>query len=133
VKKHFDNDLKGRVFGLWGLAFKPNTDDMREAPAITIVNELTKAGATVRAFDPVAADNARKVIGDKITYCSSAYEVTENADALILVTEWNEFRHPDFEEIKKELKTPVIFDGRNVYNPEQLRKLGFTYYGIGRS
>jgi UDPglucose 6-dehydrogenase len=132
VKKHFGNDLKGRTFGLWGLAFKPNTDDMREAPAITIAEELTKAGATVRAFDPVATENARKVIGNKITYCSSAYEVAENADALLLVTEWNEFRHPDFEVIKKELRTPVIFDGRNIYNPEQLRKLGFIYYGIGR-
>jgi UDPglucose 6-dehydrogenase len=132
IKKHFGNDLKGRVFGMWGLAFKPNTDDMREAPAITIIEELTKAGATVRAFDPVATENARKVIGEKVTYCSSAYEVTENADALILVTEWNEFRHPDFEQIKKELKSPVIFDGRNVYNPEQLRKQGFTYYGVGR-
>ncbi|MFL5814540.1 MAG: UDP-glucose dehydrogenase family protein [Bdellovibrionia bacterium] len=132
IKKHFGNDLKGRVFGLWGLAFKPNTDDMREAPAITIIDELMKAGATVRAFDPVATENARKIIGEKVTYCSSAYEVTENADALVLVTEWNEFRHPDFEQIKKELKSPVIFDGRNVYNPEQLRKQGFTYYGIGR-
>ncbi len=132
VKKHFGNDLKGRVFGVWGLAFKPNTDDMREAPAITIVDELTKAGATVRAFDPVATENARKIIGDKITYCSSAYEVTENADALLLVTEWNEFRHPDFEEVKKELRSPVIFDGRNVYNPEQLRKMGLSDYGIGR-
>lgn len=133
IKKHFGNDLKGRVFGMWGLAFKPNTDDMREAPAITIIDELVKAGATVRAFDPVATENARKVIGEKVTYCASAYEVTENADALLLVTEWNEFRHPDFEVIKKELKSAVIFDGRNVYNPEQLRKLGFTYYGIGRS
>lgn len=133
VKKHFGNDLKGRVFGMWGLAFKPNTDDMREAPAITIIDELVKAGATVRAFDPVATENARNVIGEKVTYCASAYEVTENADALLLVTEWNEFRHPDFEVIKKELKSAVIFDGRNVYNPEQLRKLGFTYYGIGRS
>jgi UDPglucose 6-dehydrogenase len=132
IKKHFGNDLKGRVFGMWGLAFKPNTDDMREAPAITIIEELTKAGATVRAFDPVATENARKIIGEKVTYCSSAYEVTENADALVLVTEWNEFRHPDFEQIKKELKSPVIFDGRNVYNPEQLRKQGFTYYGVGR-
>jgi len=132
VKKHFGNDLKGRVFGVWGLAFKPNTDDMREAPAITIIDELIKAGATVRAFDPVATENARKIIGEKVTYCSSAYEVTENADALLLVTEWNEFRHPDFDQIKKELKSPVIFDGRNVYHAEQLRKLGFTYYGIGR-
>jgi UDPglucose 6-dehydrogenase len=132
IKKHFGNDLKGRVFGIWGLAFKPNTDDMREAPAITIIDELMKAGATVRAFDPVATENARKIIGEKVTYCSSAYEVTENADALVLVTEWNEFRHPDFEQIKKELKSPVVFDGRNVYNPEQLRKQGFTYYGIGR-
>jgi UDPglucose 6-dehydrogenase len=132
IKKHFGNDLKGKVFGVWGLAFKPNTDDMRESPSITIIEELVKAGATVRAFDPVATENARKVIDAKITYCASAYEVAEDADALLLVTEWNEFRHPDFEMIKKELKTPVIFDGRNVYNPEQLRNLGFTYYGIGR-
>lgn len=132
VKKHFGQDLKGRTFGIWGLAFKPNTDDMREAPAITIIEELVAAGATVRAFDPVAAENARKLIGNQAVYCASAYEVTENADALLLVTEWNEFRNPDFDVIKRALKQPVIFDGRNVYNPEQLRKQGFTYYGIGR-
>lgn len=133
VKKHFGNDLSGKTFAVWGLAFKPNTDDMREAPAITIIEGLTAAGAKVRAFDPVATENAREYLGSKATFCSKAYEAAEGADALLVVTEWNEFRHPDFALMKKALKQPVIFDGRNIYNPEQVRKLGFSYYGIGRA
>jgi len=132
IKNHFGPRLDGKTFGVWGLAFKPNTDDMREAPALTLIDELTAAGAKVRVFDPVAMDNAKKMIGEKATFCNSSYEVLESSDALVVITEWNEFRHPDFERIKNTLKQPVIFDGRNVYNPAQLRELGFTYYGIGR-
>lgn len=138
ILKHYDGKIQGKVFALWGLAFKPNTDDMREAPSLTIIDELTKAGAKVKAFDPVASNNARRIISKSpsegnVTYCDTNIEAIEGADALVLVTEWNEFRHPDFSEIKSKLKYPVIFDGRNVYNPRQLKEMGFTYYGIGRS
>lgn len=132
VLKHFKNDVKGRVFAVWGLAFKPNTDDMREAPALTIIEDLVAAGAKVQAFDPVAGENASRLLEDQARICGSAYEALQGADAMILVTEWNEFRHPDFDRIKRELKQPVIFDGRNVYNPVQMKQLGFTYFGIGR-
>ena len=132
MKDHYKDGLQGKTFALWGLAFKPNTDDMREAPAITIANELVRAGAKVKAFDPVAMENARKVLENQVEFAESAFEALEGADALVLVTEWNEFRHVDFAKVKKALKSPVIFDGRNIYNPAQLKELGFTYYGIGR-
>jgi UDPglucose 6-dehydrogenase len=132
VRREFGKDLKGKTFALWGLAFKPNTDDMREAPAITISEELLAAGAKVRAFDPVAAENAKKLISSEVKFCSNAYEALEGADALLLVTEWNEFRHPDFSKVKSTLKSPRIFDGRNLYSPKQMRSLGFKYSGIGR-
>ena len=136
VKSHFGKDLNGKTFAVWGLAFKPNTDDMREAPAITIIDELLAAGARVQAFDPVASENAEKIIGTRekrVRYCDSAQDAAIGADALLIVTEWNEFRHPDFEQIKGALKQPVIFDGRNLYDPERVRGLGFTYRGIGRA
>ena len=129
--KHF-GDLNGRTFGVWGLAFKPKTDDMREAPAIEVIEGLIGKGAKVRAFDPVATQAARRVFGDRIHFCEHPYEVLDGADALFVVTEWNEFRHPDFAKVKARLKSPVIFDGRNVYPPERMRSLGFTYFGIGR-
>jgi UDPglucose 6-dehydrogenase len=136
VKKHFGGKVAGKTFGIWGLAFKPNTDDMREAPALTIIEELLEAGATVRVFDPVASETAHQALGGtkggKITYCAIAYDAIKDADALLLVTEWNEFRNPDFDRMKTLLKQPLIFDGRNIYNPAQLRDRGFTYYGIGR-
>jgi len=132
VRAHFGGKLEGKTFAVWGLAFKPNTDDMREAPALSIIEELLGAKAKIRAFDPVAMPNARKMLGDRVTFCASAYEAVEGADALLLVTEWNEFRHPDLERIKGLLKTPVLFDGRNVFNPQQMKQLGFSYYGIGR-
>ena len=132
VKKHFGSNLEGKTFAVWGLAFKPNTDDVREAPALVIIDELIKAGAEIRCFDPVAIPTARKILGEKPRYVSSSYHALENADALIITTEWNEFRHPDFEQIRRTLRKPVIFDGRNVYNPAQMKELGFTYYGIGR-
>lgn len=131
MKTHFGS-LKNKKIAIWGLAFKPRTDDMREAPSIVTINCLLKEGVKVRVYDPEAMDNARKIFGNKIEYSRTSYECLENADALTLLTEWNEFRKPDFEKISRLLKNKVIFDGRNIYNIERLRKLGFTYYGIGR-
>ena len=118
---------------MWGLAFKPKTDDMREAPSLVIIKELIERGASVTAFDPEAVDEAKRRIGDSITYADSALAALEGADALILVTEWSEFRHVDPEEVKKQLKEPVLFDGRNIFKPARMRECGFTYYGIGVS
>jgi UDPglucose 6-dehydrogenase len=124
--------LAGRTFAVWGLAFKPRTDDMREAPSVVIINNLLRAGAEVRAHDPVAMGEARKIFKDRIALEKDGYDAIKGADALVVVTEWNEFRTPDFQKIKRMLKKPVVFDGRNIYNREELRKMGFTYYGIGR-
>ena len=134
VKSHFGEDLTGLMFAIWGLAFKPKTDDMRQAPSITIIKGLLKAGATIQAYDPVAMDEAGRVFGDnpKIKYTHGNYDALKGADALLLVTEWNQFRYPDFEKVKKLLNKPVIFDGRNQYNPKELKELGFNYYAIGR-
>ena len=131
VKKHFHGDLAGKTFAVWGLAFKPRTDDMREAPAIYIINSLLDAGAKVRANDPEALREARHHFGDRITYCDHPYDALEGADALLLVTEWSEFRNPDFERMKERLKSPVIFDGRNIFPKAEMAKLGFAYYPIG--
>lgn len=135
VKKHFGEDLSKLTFAVWGLAFKPKTDDMREAPAITIINGLIEAGAVVQAYDPVAIDEANSIFGKnpKIIYTHGNYDALKDADALLLITEWNQFRYPDFDKMKNLLKNPVIFDGRNQYNPKELREKGFIYYGIGRS
>ncbi len=132
IRKHFGKKLKGRTFALWGLAFKPQTDDMREAPSIVVVNKLLQAGANVHAYDPVANHTAKKVFGNKIRYFNSRYNVLKGADALVLVTEWNEFRSPDFEYMRELLKQPVIFDGRNQYELDEMRARGFTYYSVGR-
>lgn len=126
-------DLTGKKFALWGLAFKPKTNDMREAPAITIIEELLKRGAKISAFDPKAVPTAQKIFGDKIEYSKSSYEALRDADALILATEWNEFRNPDFNLIKKNLKNPIIFDGRNQYDAKKLKESGFEYFSIGRN
>ncbi len=131
MQAHF-GDMTGRTIALWGLAFKPRTDDMREAPAIAIVEKLLAMGASVRAYDPEAMETARRVFGDRITYCEHSYNTLEGADALAVVTEWNEFREPDFKKMKQLLKSPVVFDGRNIYSPEQMRGFGFTYFSIGR-
>jgi UDPglucose 6-dehydrogenase len=132
VKAHFGQNLKGKRFAVWGLAFKPNTDDMREAPAVVVVNELLAAGATVCACDPEAIGEAKRHhLGDRIDYSETPMEALDGADALILVTEWNEFRRPDFEEVKRRLRTPAIFDGRNIYRRKTLEQMGFTYFGIG--
>jgi UDPglucose 6-dehydrogenase len=133
MKRHF-SELRGRTLAVWGLAFKPNTDDMREAPSRAIIDMLLEAGARVRAYDPVAAQEARRIYGDRpdLVLCKNAYEAAEGADALAIVTEWQEFRSPDFERLKQLLQTPVIFDGRNLYDPGMTRRFGFTYYAIGR-
>jgi UDPglucose 6-dehydrogenase len=125
-------DLKGKTIALWGLAFKPRTDDMREAPALSIIEALTGKGASVRVYDPKATAAARRVLGDAVTYCHRSYEAAEGADALVIATEWGEFREPDFERLKGVMRRPAIFDGRNVYKPEHVRGIGFHYEGIGR-
>ena len=124
--------LEGKTIGIWGLSFKPRTDDMREAPAITIINSLLEFGAKIKAHDPEAMDEARKVFGDRIEYVKDNYEVVRDADALVVITEWNEFRRPNFDKMKSLMKSPVIFDGRNIYEPKEMKEHGFTYYGIGR-
>ena len=134
VKKQFGEDLKGKHFALWGLAFKPNTDDMREASSRILINELIKAGASITAYDPVAMDEGKRIFKDEkhLTFSDTQDEALKNADALIIVTEWTEFRSPDFALIKSSLKSPMIFDGRNLYDPKAVRALGFNYYPIGR-
>jgi UDPglucose 6-dehydrogenase len=124
--------LSGKTIAVWGLSFKPRTDDMREAPSVIIIKHLLRAGAVVNAHDPVAMNEARKIFKNRINYLENDYETLRGADALALVTEWSEFRAPDFRKMKKLMKRPVIFDGRNIYPKEELQKLGFTYYGIGR-
>ncbi len=128
----FGLDLKGKTFAVWGLAFKPKTNDMRMAPAITIVNALLEFGATVKAYDPKAFDYAKNLWGDKIYYAKNSYDAIENADAMLLLTEWNEFRRPDFDRMKSLMKQPVIFDGRNQYEAERMIQRGFEYYCVGR-
>jgi UDPglucose 6-dehydrogenase len=131
IVKHLGS-LSGKVIAVWGLAFKPRTDDMREAPAVTIIEALLEGGASVRVFDPKAMEAARRVLGDRVTYCQKGYEAVEGADALVLATEWNEFREPDFARIKSLMRHPAVFDGRNIWNPPTLRELGFHYEGVGR-
>ena len=133
VVAEFGPDLRGRRFAVWGLAFKPRTDDMREAPAITIVEGLLARGAAIAVHDPEALNEARKVFGERVTYQRVNYEALAGADALLIVTEWNEFRRPDFPRMKRLLKRAVIFDGRNLYEPEVMRAQGFTYHPIGRA
>jgi UDPglucose 6-dehydrogenase len=132
VLAHFKGDLAGKRVAIWGLAFKPGTDDIREAPALVLVDQLVAAGAVVVGTDPVAMEAVRKQLGDRIQYEENNYECAKGADALVLVTEWHEFRRPSFERLKGLLKQPVIFDGRNIWSPGELRAAGFTYYGMGR-
>jgi UDPglucose 6-dehydrogenase len=129
--QHFGS-LKAKTIGVWGLAFKPRTDDMREAPSIAIINKLLAAGAAVQAYDPEAERVARGIFGAKIALADNSYDALKGADALVIVTEWNEFREPDFARMRKLMRSPVIFDGRNLYSPDHIRGLGFTYYSIGR-
>ena len=132
IKAKFGSDLKGKTFGVWGLAFKPKTDDMREAPAITIINALLSMGANIKAYDPKAVENAKRIFGDKIVYTKTSYDAIKDADAMLLLTEWNEFRRPDMERIKGLLKNPIIFDGRNQYNAERLAQSDFEYVCVGK-
>jgi UDPglucose 6-dehydrogenase len=132
IVEKFGEDLSGRRFALWGLSFKPNTDDMREAPSLTIIRELLARGAAVCAYDPEAMDVSRKILGDTVEFAPHHYEACKDADAIIVVTEWNKFREPDFEHLKELLKQPVIFDGRNIYELETMREHGFVYHSIGR-
>lgn len=133
ILSYFDNDVKGKTFAMWGLAFKPRTNDMREAPAITIIEALLQAGAIIKAHDPKAMEEARRIIGDRIEYVKNNYEALQGADALILTTEWNEFRRPDFDKVKKLLKNPVIFDGRNQYDYKRMLRRGFIYMPVGKA
>jgi UDPglucose 6-dehydrogenase len=132
MKTYFSNNLAGKKIALWGLAFKPDTDDIREAPALYLIDELTQAGATICAYDPEGMPNVKNLIGDKITYSNGPYEALDNADALLIATEWNIFRTPDFDELEKRMKAKVVFDGRNLYSPNQMRELGFYYCSVGR-
>lgn len=135
VKKildQFGGDVKGKHFAVWGLAFKPNTDDMREAPAVVIIKKLLELGATVTAYDPAAMETAKFDLKDTIEYSDNEYAALKGAEALLVLTEWNEFRNPDFEQIRSELKNPIIFDGRNIFTPEKMKELGFVYHSIGR-
>jgi UDPglucose 6-dehydrogenase len=133
IKKYFNNDLKGKRFALWGLAFKPNTDDIREAPALYIIDALVKEGASVCAYDPEAVNNVRALLGDKIQYAENQYDCLEGADALIIATEWNEFRTPNFLKIVTALRNKVIFDGRNLFETDAIKELGFYYESVGRA
>ncbi|MGE5771404.1 MAG: UDP-glucose dehydrogenase family protein [Hyphomicrobiales bacterium] len=132
VMAHFGEYLRGMHFAVWGLAFKPRTDDMREAPALTVIEALLRAGAEVHAHDPEALAEAQRVFGKRVHYHRVNYDALKGADALLVITEWNEFRRPDFERMRQLMKHPVVFDGRNIYDPNEMRELGFTYYSVGR-
>lgn len=131
LSKHYNADLKGKTIAIWGLAFKPETDDMREAPSLVIIDLLLKAGCKVRVYDPVAMNECKRMIGDTVTYCENMYETTVDADALMLLTEWKEFRLPSWQLLKKSMKQTVLFDGRNIYSKEELKKEGVEYYCVG--
>lgn len=131
IKRHFDGELKGKKIGVWGLSFKPGTDDIREAPSVVLINRLLEAGCQILVHDPVAQENVKKEFGDQLDYCEHHYDAIEGVDALAIVTEWNEFRNPDFKFMKHKMNSPVIFDGRNLYSPGKMSKLGFYYSGIG--
>jgi UDPglucose 6-dehydrogenase len=133
INRYFNGDLSGKHFALWGLAFKPNTDDIREAPALYMIEALLAAGSTVTAFDPEAMPNVKALLGDKIKFAENQYDALEAADALIIATEWNEFRTPDFLKIVKNLKQKAIFDGRNLFDVNSIKELGFHYESVGRN
>ena len=132
MRSHFKGNLRDQRIGIWGLAFKPRTNDMRDAPAIKIIENLVSDGAAIVAYDPEAMDEAKKIFGARIQLASNNYGCVEGADALLIITEWQAFRNPNFERMQAMMRQPVIFDGRNIYDPMQLRQLGFTYYSVGR-
>jgi len=133
IHAHFKGDIAGKTFAIWGLAFKPKTDDIREAPALTLIDYLLAEGAKVQVHDPEAMNNIEALYGDKLTYCTNSYTAIEQADALAIMTEWNEFRHPNFDTIKSKMKQPIIFDGRNLFEPASMQAHGFIYHSIGRA
>jgi UDPglucose 6-dehydrogenase len=132
MSDHFKNDFKNKVIGIWGIAFKPKTDDIREASSLVLIEQLLEAGAKIKAYDPAAMNEAKKLLGDKIEFCADPYETIEGADAVALMTEWSEFHLPEFNRMAELMKNKVIFDGRNIYDPSELKRQGFTYFGIGR-
>jgi UDPglucose 6-dehydrogenase len=131
VEKYFDGRLKGKKIAMWGLSFKPQTDDMREAPSLALIERFLGAGSSIRAYDPVAQKEARRILGDRIDYTNDPYDALEGADCLLLVTEWKEFRIPDLQKMRRLLKNPAIFDGRNIYEHQEMKDAGFDYYCIG--
>ena len=132
ILKFYNNDIRGKHFAVWGLAFKPNTDDMREAPSVVIIKKLLELGATISAYDPAATETAKFDLGNTVTYAENEYSALDKAEALLVLTEWNEFRNPDFGTIRAKLLHPVIFDGRNIYEPAKMKELKFNYFSIGR-
>ena len=130
--EYFNGDIKGKKIAIWGLAFKPYTDDIREAPSLENINKLLELGADLKVYDPEAMNNVKGQIGDIVTYCKDEYEAAEGADALMIMTEWPVFRTPEFDKLKNSLNNPVIFDGRNLYEVNQMKDLGFTYFSVGR-
>jgi UDPglucose 6-dehydrogenase len=132
IEKHFGSQLKDKTIAVWGLAFKPRTDDIREAPALVLIDRLLATGAKVVVHDPEAMENVRAEYGDRLTYCQRQLDALRGADALAILTEWGEFRHPDLQEMRDLMKTPLVFDGRNIYGLDQMRQAGFTYLSIGR-
>jgi UDPglucose 6-dehydrogenase len=132
LDEYFDGDLEGKKIAMWGLSFKPNTDDIREAPSHIIIQGLREKGAEVAAYDPEAIETTRQVFGDTIEYGDSKYDVIDDADALVICTEWHEFRRPDLAEVRNRIGRPLILDGRNLYEPERMAEMGFEYYSIGR-
>jgi UDPglucose 6-dehydrogenase len=131
VESYFQGNLAGKTIGVWGLSFKPKTDDIREAPALVFIDQVLAAGGRIRANDPVAEENVRAIYEDRIVYCPDRYDAADGADALAILTEWNEFRTPDLDYLKRKLKNAVVFDGRNLYDPKSMAKAGFQYYGVG--
>jgi UDPglucose 6-dehydrogenase len=133
LEKRFAGELKGKTVVIWGLSFKPQTDDMREAPSLALIEKLLVAGCTVKAYDPVAMPEAKRILGDRVDYAKDIYDAAQQADAILLVTEWKEFRLPDWHILKNAMRTPVVFDGRNIYDSEELQRAGFEYFGLGNS
>ena len=131
LKEQLGSDLAGKKIAIWGLAFKPRTDDIREAPALVLIRWLVERGASVRVHDPEAIDNVRHVFGDQLTYCRRM-DALDGADALVIMTEWGDYQRPDFDEMRKRMRSPMVFDGRNLYEPERMRERGFAYHSIGR-
>ncbi len=133
IEKHFEGQLKGKTIAIWGLAFKPRTDDIRDAPSLALINRLLEVGAKLKVHDPEAMENIRAIYGNKLTYCNLPLEAVDAADALAIVTEWGEFRNPEFDEMRTRMRQPIIFDGRNLFNPRHMKSLGFTYFSIGKA